>query len=158
MEYINGRLIPYSLVVLLVIIAYEIFFHIENAVLNLVVQILDGMIVGIFVIDLIFLAIKAKTVKIFFQRHWLDLLAIFPFYFFFRTIGGVIRTFAATEELVIGQKILHESLEAEKEVAALAKSEKGVRVLRSGIRSIRILSKSGFLSTSSHQKKRKKTK
>ncbi|MBI2102441.1 hypothetical protein HYT55_01265 [Candidatus Woesearchaeota archaeon] len=142
----NTTLIPYSLIILAGIIIYDLFFHIDNPIINLTVEILDGLVIAVFVIDLIFLALKAKNAKIFFKNYWLDILAVFPFYFFFRVFGQLYRTALSAEEIFIGQKILHESVEAEKEVAAAIKTERGAKVLRSGIRSVRILSKTHLFS------------
>ncbi|MBI4152273.1 hypothetical protein HY495_01065 [Candidatus Woesearchaeota archaeon] len=145
-EHGNSVLIPYSLIILAGIIIYDLFFHIDHPVANLVVAILDGVVITIFVIDLIFLALKTRNAKIFFKRYWLDIIAVFPFYFFFRIFGFFFRTALTAEEIFLGQKILHEGVEAEKEVAAVIKTERGVKVLRSGVRSIRILSKTHFFS------------
>lgn len=145
-EQVNSTLIPYSLIILAGIIIYDIFFHTDNPTLNLIMKILDWLVVAIFVIDLIFLALKARNMKIFFKNNWLDILAVFPFYFFFRITGQLYRTFLGTEEIVLGQKIIHEGLEAEKEVAAIIKTEKGAKVFRSGVRTIRILSKTHLFS------------
>lgn len=142
----NTAIIPYSLIILAGIIIYDLFFHVDNPIINLIVEVLDGLVITIFVIDLVFLALKAKNAKIFFKNYWLDILAVFPFYFFFRIFGQLYRTALSAEEIFIGQKILHESVEAEKEVAAAIKTERGVKVLRSGIRSVRILSKTHLFS------------
>jgi len=142
----NSVLLPYSLILLAGIIIYDLFFHVDNPTGNIIVGILDTIVIIIFVIDLIFLALKTKNAKIFFKRYWLDIIAVFPFYLFFRLFGVFFRTALTAEELFLGQKILHEGVEAEKEVAAVIKTERGVKVLRSGVRSIRILSKIHFFS------------
>ena len=71
-EQINSKIIPYALVVLLVIIIYELFFHLENERIDLAVKVVDGIVIAIFVVDLIFLAIHSKNTRFFFKNYWLD--------------------------------------------------------------------------------------
>ena len=75
-ENYNSKLIPPAIVVLLGVIIFELFLHIENPTVQLVVHILDGFVIAVFVIDLIFLGIKAKSTKFFFRSYWLDVIAI----------------------------------------------------------------------------------
>src|SRR3989338_10425576 len=87
-EHYNSKLIPYALVVLLVVILVELFGEIEkNSPTHLLFQIIDWVILIIFAIDLIFLAIKAKTVSFFFKHYWIDLLAVFPFGLLFEFVS-----------------------------------------------------------------------
>ncbi|HLC71101.1 MAG TPA: hypothetical protein VJI32_03785, partial [Candidatus Nanoarchaeia archaeon] len=74
-EYYNRRLIPAALIALLIIIAIELFVHIENHTVEISLKILDGIIIAIFVVDLIFLAIHSKNTRFFFRNYWLDILA-----------------------------------------------------------------------------------
>jgi len=175
-EKVNRKLIPYAIVVLLGVIIYELFFHVEDHTINLVVEILDGIVIGIFVIDLIFLAIKSKSTKFFFRHYWLDLLAIFPFTLFFNTINRIYRLLVVSERLAVGQALVHEGLEARKGLSAFARGEKlaaestklvgegtrfvrFARFFRIGVRLLRVITKSGILPKlytyfkSKHQKK-----
>lgn len=144
-EHYNNKLIPYALVVLLIVILVELFGDITNLITHLAFQIIDYLVILIFVIDLIFLAIKAKTVSFFFKHYWLDLLAVFPFGLLFEFVSRFYRGVLVTEELLIGQKIVHETVEAEKElkgVGYLAKEEKLVRGARIISRALRAVTKS----------------
>lgn len=155
-ERFNSRLILPAIIVLLVIIIVELFFHSENPAFNLTVQVLDYLVITVFVIDLIFLAIKARSTSFFFKHYWLDILAIFPFNLVFTAVNQIFRTITVTEQLAFGQSIIHEGLEAEKEIS---KSSKIARTIRFIARPIRILTKSRLFTRfeAKHHEARKKT-
>lgn len=134
-EHYNTKLIPLAIVLLLVVIIYELFLDIKNPAVELIVHTVDGFAIGVFVIDLIFLAIKARSVTFFFKRYWLDILAIFPFVIFFNVINNFYRSVLAAERLSMGQAILHEG-------TALARSGEFTKVIRIVARSIRVITKS----------------
>ncbi len=137
LEHYNSKLINPALVILLIIIIIEIFFHVENETFILTLEIIDMLVIAIFVIDLIFIARKVKSVKFFFKHYWLDLIAIFPFVL----LARFIRLFATTE-FGISQAILHESVEATKIASESERFAKLGRTIRIGARSLRIISKS----------------
>lgn len=151
-EHYNAKLITPALVVLLAVIIFELFIHVENHTIELIVKIADALVIAVFVIDLIFLAKKAKSVKFFFKNYWLDIIAVFPFVLFFRLAESTYRIAIATERLTIGQAILHETVEASKSAKVLAKSGKFVRI---GARLLRIVTKSRLF-TKVHPGRRKK--
>lgn len=160
-EHYNAKLIPFALVVLAAIIIYELFLHYENHTLELAVKILDGLVIAVFVIDLIFLAVRAKNARFFFRNFWLDILAIFPFSLFFEMVNALYRVVVATERIAIGQAIAHETLEVSKEARVLSKSGKAARVIKMIARLVRIVTKSHFFTRFHHQRhgrKRKKRK
>jgi len=150
-ERINHHLIFPAILILLVIIVLELFVHIENEKAVLIIEIADYLVVAVFVIDLIFLAIHAKSTKFFFKNYWLDVLAVFPFSLAFGLVGGIYRLFSVSEEtLTLGQALFHEGLETEKAVSKLGKVSKWVKV---GARTVRIFTKTrGF--THFHRKKK----
>ncbi len=139
-EKVNSKLIPPALILLLGVIIYELFLHIESHALELAVEIADYFIIAVFVIDLIFLAIKAKDTKFFFKNYWLDIIAVFPFVIASKLVGGVFKLFA-TSEVVVGQAILHESLEVSKVAVRAERFAKAGRMTRLGARVVRIISK-----------------
>ena len=151
-EHYNARLITPALVVLLAIIIFELFIPVENHTIELIVKIADALVIAVFVIDLIFLAKKAKSVKFFFKNYWLDIIAVFPFVLFFRLAESTYRVAIATERLTIGQAILHETVEASKSAKVLAKSGKFVRM---GARILRIVTKSRLFTKVHHGRKKK---
>jgi len=138
----NRRLIPYALILLVIVIVLELFFHIENLAVERGLQIIDYLILAVFIIDLIFLAIKARTVRFFFRHYWLDLLAVFPFGLVFAIFSEIFRGLAALEGITLGQRIFHESLELEKEAKLISKEGKIVRELRFVPRLLRLIFKS----------------
>jgi len=135
-EEFNARLIFPAVVLLLFVIVFEVFLHIENHTLELAVHIADYVIIAIFVVDIIFLGIRSKNVKYFFKNYWLDLLAIFPFVFLSRIVA-----IFATKGFAVGQAIAHESVEIGKAVSKLEKFGKFAKSLRIGARIVRIVSK-----------------
>ncbi|MBS3116988.1 hypothetical protein J4421_05320 [Candidatus Woesearchaeota archaeon] len=146
-EEINSKLILPAIFILLVIIIYQLFSpQVQNEKLEITLQVLDSLVVAIFVIDLIFLAIKAKSTKFFFKNYWLDILAVLPIYFFFKIFTRFYTTVTLTEEIVLGQRIVHEGLEVEKEVKILSRGGRLARSVGIGTRVLRVLIKSRFLS------------
>lgn len=143
-EEYNRKLIPAALIVLLIIIALELFVHIENQTLEITLKILDGIIITIFVVDLIFLAIHSKNTRFFFRNYWLDILAIFPFAVVFNVVEEIYRGITAAERIVLGQAVLHEGLEAEKLLKEGAREGKLVRMLRAIPRGLRFIAKSHY--------------
>lgn len=148
-EYYNAKLIPYALIVLLFVIVFELFVYTENHLLEIFIKLLDYFVITVFVIDLTFLAIKAKSVRFFFRNYWLDILAVFPFVMFFNAINFVYRaaiaTAVVTERVAVSQAVLHETVEVGKEIEALAKGEgKIAKVSRIVARGIRVVTKSRF--------------
>ncbi len=144
-ERIVNKIIPYAVILLLLVIIYELFFHVENENIQLAVHIIDGIVIAIFVVDLIFLWIRSKTARFFFKNYWLDIVAIFPFGLMLDVVTKAYRAFFAIEQLGVGQAILHESLEARKGVKLLARSgeaAKYVRYVRVGARILRVVTKS----------------
>lgn len=161
-EHYNTKLIPYALVILLGIIIFELFIHVEDEQILLLVHGLDWIVISIFVVDLIFLSRKTKNAKEFFKHYWLDLLAVFPFALLFSLVGRIYQALAATEQLAVGQAIFHESLEAEKGLKAVARGEKTIkfaraaRFIRIGARIVRVISKSRLFSIWKHRKQKRR--
>ena len=152
-EHYNAKLITPALIVLLGIIVYELFFPVEDHTMETAVKIADALIIAVFIIDLIFLASRARSAKFFFKNYWLDLLAVFPFVIFFNVLESVYRIVLATERLTLGQAILHETVEASKSAKVLAKSGKMVRI---GARLLRVVTKSRLFTKVHHTKRRRK--
>ncbi len=151
-EEMNRKLIIPAVVILLFIIIYELFFHTENYTLDLIVKILDVFVISVFVIDLIFLAQKAKNTKFFFKNYWLDILAVFPFGLIFNFVEQFYRAIAGTERFVVGQAIVHEGLEVRKEVRLASQSERLSKFFRIGARLLRVIAKTRLF-THFHRKK-----
>ncbi|MEA3429696.1 MAG: ion transporter [Nanoarchaeota archaeon] len=131
LEVFVDKAIPYLLILLLVLIILEIFYHhlIEHYLLW--VDIADHVIIGFFVVDLVFKWKKSRNLKYFLKTSWLDILAVFPFYLIFRLFEEILILGRFGETFGTGQKILHEGLEVEKEVSKVAAEvEKSGKVSR----------------------------
>lgn len=161
-EHYNAMLIPYALIILFGIIIFELFLHIEDENILFFVHVLDGIVITIFVIDLIFLRRKAKTTKEFMKHYWLDIIAVFPFVFLFNQFGRIYRAIVVNEQFAVGQAILHEGLEAEKGIKIAARGEKALkftrvaRIIRIVARALRFVTKTRLLSRFSHWFSKKK--
>ncbi len=154
-EHVNHHLIFPAIILLLFIIVFELFIHTENHTLELAVHIADYIVIAIFVVDLIFLGIRAKSTKFFFQNYWLDLIAVFPFALTFGVIGEFSRIFRASEEVVgVGQAIFHEGVEVTKATARVERFAKVGRGVKIGARVLRVVSKTRLF-TRFHRRKLK---
>lgn len=157
-EHYNAKLITPALIVLLGVIIYELFLHVENHTVELIIRIADALVITVFVIDLIFLASRARSAKFFFKNYWLDILAVFPFVIFFNVIESAYRIILATERLTLGQAILHETVEASRGAKALAEGGKFARSLRIVARLLRIVTKSRLFMKVHHGRKKHRRK
>ncbi len=157
-EHYNSKLIPFALVLLLGIIVYELFLHIENHAVELIVKTADALVITVFVIDLIFLASRARSAKFFFKNYWLDILAVFPFVIFFNLIESAYRIIVATERLTLGQAILHETVEVSRGAKGLAEGGKFARFLRIFIRMLRVVTKSRLFTKVHHGRRKRQSK
>ncbi len=74
-----------SVAFVIVILILESFFNLEPYpdLVNILIF-LDYVIIGIFAIDLVVLYNKQKNLKLFFQKNWLDMIAVIPFGTVFR--------------------------------------------------------------------------
>jgi len=119
-EKVVDHIIPYMLLLLLVIIILEIFFKefVEHHHLHPYILVADYIVIAVFVADLIFKWIRIRNVPKFLKRCWLDILAVFPFFLFFRAFEAMAGVGAGlTETSSAIQKVLHEGVEIEKEGA-----------------------------------------
>lgn len=128
-EVFVDKLIAPALLVLIVVIALELFFNdfVEHNHLELWIDIIDYTIIGIFIVDLIFKYKQSRSVPQFFKTSWLDIIAVFPFFLLFRIVNAVAGLFTATvtETTAIAQSILHGGVEIEKEASKIVQeSEK----------------------------------
>lgn len=121
-EKLVDKTIPLCLIVLLPIIVVELFYkdiahHYHHEIL-----ILDGIIVAVFLADLVFKYIRVKNIPLFVKRYWLDILAVFPFYAVFRAFEQIALIInPLSETFQSSQMILHEGLELEKEGSKIVK-------------------------------------
>lgn len=115
-------LIPVCLVLLIVVLVIEFFFSKFAEHYSLLLGVADGFIVLVFFFDVVFKYQRASTIPNFLKESWLDIIAIFPFFLFFRVFEGIGIIKAAGEVVEIGtsgQKVLHTGVEVTKEFGAL---------------------------------------
>lgn len=130
-EVIVDKLIPPMLILLLGIIIVELFFedfahHHETIIISL-----DYIVIGVFVLDVIFKYMRIKPFKKFLRKSWMDIIAIFPFALMFRLVEGFFEVFAVSEMVKQSQSVFHEAVEIEKEAGKVAKEvEKAGKVAR----------------------------
>jgi hypothetical protein len=144
-EHYNAKLITPAILVLLFVIVVELAFHDFAERYHTIITIMDLFVIIVFVVDLIFLAIHAKSTIFFFKHYWLDIIAIFPFVLALNVVSKLYKVFATTGKLAVGQAIVHESLEARKGIRALARAGRFARWLRVGARMVRVVTKSRLL-------------
>lgn len=118
-EVFVDKAIPYMLVLLLAIIVLELFFEefVKHNHLHPYLAASDYLVISVFVADLVFKWIRIRNVPKFIKKCWLDIIAVFPFFLFFRAFEAIAGALAieAGETVATVQKVLHESVEVEKE-------------------------------------------
>ncbi|MFH1063571.1 MAG: hypothetical protein V1729_00655 [Candidatus Woesearchaeota archaeon] len=141
-EVLVDKIIPYCLVLLLAIITLDLGFKefVEAHHLHPYILGADYIVIGVFVVDLIFKYMRTKHLKDFFRKFWLDILAVFPFFLVFRAFEFAIGAWGQT-----AQSILHESLEIEKEGAKVLRE--GEKFLKEGSRVVQEAEKIGKIGT-----------
>lgn len=112
---------PFAVIVLLGIIIIEFFFHTIADTYHTLIQTLDYIILGIFVLDLLFKYNRIRKWDRFLRECWLDIIAIFPFFLIFRIFESVLIFTELPKEIRQFQLILHEGV---------VLSEESARVIR----------------------------
>jgi hypothetical protein len=120
-EVVVDKLIPPMLVILLFLIIVELFFEEFAHHYEFWIILLDYIVIGVFVVDVIFKYIRIKPFKQFLKKSWLDIIAIFPFAIMFRLVEGFFELFAVSEIVKEGQSVLHEAAHLEKEAGKIVK-------------------------------------
>src|SRR3989344_2607295 len=105
------RIIPYALVILLFIIIGDLFYAEELEPYDFYIHGVDIVIICIFLIDLGFKYRRSRNIPEFFKKHWLEIIAIFPFYLVLRLVEEVLLIARLSETFGEGQRILHEGVE-----------------------------------------------
>ncbi len=140
-EAFVSRLVPFTLVLLLLIIIGELFYSDAIEPYSGWVDILDAIVVAVFIADLYFKYQRVRNVGQFVREYWLDLIAVFPFYYLFRSVEEALLFTTSLREV---QGIMHETLgiggyvgrflsEVEK-FARFGRSEELLRLLRPAAR------------------------
>ena len=120
-------------------------------------DIIEGMIICLFVIDLYFQFFKRASTKEFLKTYFIDLIAIMPFSWIFsevRTIAGIERTQEAAHAALGGAKVAETTATLAKEEAEYARIAKMSKIEEFFTRITRLLR----TSMARHYKKKKKQK
>lgn len=110
-EFITDKSIPYLVLVLLILIILDIFYHEKTLPYKNQILMLDYFIVLVFIIDLSFKYYRVKNYRLFLKKYWLDIIAVFPFFLVFRLVEEILLLTRIGESLSEGQKFLHTSVE-----------------------------------------------
>lgn len=113
-EIFADRSVPYALLVLFFVIVGELFFTERVEHYKIYVSIIDGIIIGIFALDLSFKYYRSKNIPDFLRSHWLDIIAVFPAFIFIRFVEEL-RIVSNLEETVL---LSQESLEIGEKVGS----------------------------------------
>ncbi|MBU0535345.1 MAG: hypothetical protein KKE20_00100 [Nanoarchaeota archaeon] len=123
LELFIDWIIPYSLVLLFVLVIAELAFHSYVEHYLIYINLADYAIIAIFVADLIFKYFKIRRIPTFLRKYWLDIIAVFPFFLIFRLFEGVILAMGTSQLIKQPQAILHGGIELlEKEGARIVRA------------------------------------
>lgn len=125
-EHSIDKAIPFCLILILLILIAEIFFHQYTEPYQTLIEILDYIIITVFAADLFFKYQRLKNKNEFIKKYWIEIIAIFPFMLFFRTIESLIAVEMASREIKEAQTILHETVEFKR----AARGTEGLRTAR----------------------------
>ena len=140
LEKFIDRIIPYMVFLLLIVIIVTIFFKEIAHHYHHQIEILDHIIIGTFVLDLLFKFIRVQKIKKFVKLYWLDILVVFPFYLFIRAIEEIYVFLKISGTIKETQSLAHLGLEA-KEITAIEKET--VKIMREAEKAGKF-SRSGF--------------
>ncbi|MEK6835728.1 MAG: hypothetical protein AABX55_01780 [Nanoarchaeota archaeon] len=123
-EVIVDKSIPYLVALIMIIILGEFFYHKSLIQYERLINIIDAVIIGIFIIDLIFKYVRVRDAKTFIKKYWLEIIAVFPFFLLFRLFEELTLFFRLGGGLREGQEILHSGIEVERVVKEIREVEK----------------------------------
>jgi len=127
-------IIPYLVIILLVLIVLEFGFSGYVAPYDSYFTLFDYVILVVFCIDLAFKYMKTRKIPLFLRKHWLDIIAVFPFFLIFRLFQEVYAFASIPSLLTEPPTLIHEGIILEKEGLRLVKAaEETEKVSRTGI-------------------------
>ncbi len=165
LEILVDEVIPYCLIVLAIILVIEFFFVSIATAYTVEIEVVDILILVIFITDLVFKYFESKTFGFFFKHYWLEIIAVLPLYWFFRAFEGAIVYFQTLREgTVEAQKLVHvgagiqeaqlisSASEEERILAEVTRAERFERFIKPIARTPRALEATEFFE---HPKQRK---
>jgi hypothetical protein len=103
-ERITDALIVPALLAIFVIVILELFFSELAHDIHGIIALTDNIAITIFVVDVLFKFRRASTWEDFLKNHWLEVIAVMPFFIVFRLVEGI---FIAIDIVDIGQHTAH---------------------------------------------------
>lgn len=152
-EHLIDKLIPLCLVMIILLLIAEFGFHEKITPYYFYIEIIDYLVIGVFVADLYFKFHRLKDIKKFVKNHWLEIIAVFPFMILFRTIENILRIEVAARELKEAQMVLHETVEVSKVAkgAEATRTARVLKILRPLLRTPRLLKAVTFFEKPQHK-------
>jgi len=105
-EVIVDRAIPYALIILLFVIIGEVFYAEKLHAYQIFVSIIDGIILTIFFVDLVFKYMRTKNIPDFLKKYWLEIIAVFPAFLVVRVIEEFVIIVNLEETFILSQEAL----------------------------------------------------
>jgi len=143
LEQFVDRAIPFMVLVIAVELVSSFIWDLSRYAS--VMHVIDYVIISFFVVDLCFKWRRVRNMRVFVRLYWLDILAVFPFYWGFRAYEAITGAAHGVEQ---GQKIVHEALllrEAQlaREIELLRGASEGealaTRLITGGQRTLRLV-------------------
>ena len=103
-EKLIDKLILPSLIAVFFIVITALLFSDFYSQYKTIINILDNLVISIFVIDIGFKVYRAKEWDNFLRQHWLEIVAVLPAFMFYRIIEGF---FIALEYVEKSQHVAH---------------------------------------------------
>lgn len=120
LELFIDSLIPYAIFLIIAITIAEIFFYKFVQPYYWAIDVIDLVIIWVFLMDLGFKFTHAKSVPDFLRHYWFYIIAIFPFFLIFRLVEKFyqISTLSSGTTVILGRYIA--SLLTEARIARFA--------------------------------------
>ncbi|MEM5797118.1 MAG: hypothetical protein QW818_00125 [Candidatus Aenigmatarchaeota archaeon] len=106
LEIFVDSLIPLAIILIIIITIAEVFFKKFIQPYYYIVDIIDLVIIFIFVLDLGFKYRHAKNIPDFLRRYWIYIIAVFPFFLVFRLIERFYRISISPDTTTILRNIV----------------------------------------------------
>lgn len=108
LEVLTDRIIPYSLIVLFILIIAELFFYEAVRPYERYIDLADYTIILIFLVDLGFKYNRARNIKGFLKGSWLDIIAVMPAFL----VLAMTEVVASLARLDVVADTIHSTLES----------------------------------------------
>ena len=114
-EVLVDFIVPVAIFLLLISVLGELLFVTFFDKHHLLFEIIEYVVIGIFVLDLLFKYRRASNLKLFWKNYWIEILAIFPFFLLFRLFEGFLGILGILQRVVPEvQDLVHGGLETQR--------------------------------------------